>query len=105
MCASTSMFVTLGDDNTDKRESQDDQAQTDIETFSGVMVLTCFHMGALAQSILELSSAPEGYGYGSSTSIPWSYWYNCSTGVGSMLGIYISGDSGAYLNPAITLAN
>lgn len=47
--------------------------QEPFSEFLGVMVLTCFYMGALAQSNLgaTLSSAPGGYGYGDFSSIPW----------------------------------
>jgi aquaglyceroporin related protein len=38
-------------------------------------------------------------GFGSYQSISWGW------GLGTMLGIYVAGDSGAYLNPAITFAN
>jgi len=40
-----------------------------------------------------------GSGFGAYQSINWGW------GIGVMLGVYVSGDSGAYLNPAITLAN
>ncbi|KAL1303408.1 hypothetical protein AAFC00_006799 [Neodothiora populina] len=58
-------------------------------------------MGSIAQSSLgaTIPTAPGGFGYGSYMSVPWG------TGIGVMLGIYIAGDSGAYLNPAITFAN
>jgi aquaglyceroporin related protein, other eukaryote len=38
-------------------------------------------------------------GFGSYQSISWGW------GLGVMLGVYVAGDSGAYLNPAITFAN
>lgn len=45
------------------------------------------------------TTAPGGDGFGNYQSISWGW------GLGVMLGIYIAGDSGAYLNPAITLTN
>ncbi|KAB2575629.1 Major intrinsic protein [Lasiodiplodia theobromae] len=73
--------------------------QEPFAEFLGVMVLSCFYNGSIAQSLLSagLQTAPGGSGYGTFMSVPWG------TGIGVMLGIYISGDSGAYLNPAITL--
>lgn len=75
--------------------------QEPFAEFLGVMVLTCFYNGSIAQSLLSagMDTAPGGFGYGTFMSVPWG------TGIGVMLGIYIAGDSGAYLNPAITLTN
>ncbi|KAL1640900.1 glycerol channel [Diplodia intermedia] len=73
--------------------------QEPFAEFLGVMVLSCFYNGSIAQATLSagMETAPGGFGYGSFMSVPWG------TGIGVMLGIYISGDSGSYLNPAITL--
>lgn len=75
--------------------------QEPFSEFLGVLLLTCFYSGSIAQSLLSAGepTAPGGYGYGTFMSVPWG------TGIGVMLGIYVSGDSGSYLNPAITLAN
>lgn len=57
--------------------------QEPFSEFLGTMVLTCFYMGALAQSNLgaTLSEAPGGYGYGSFMSVPLRY----------VLGLYLAG--------------
>jgi aquaglyceroporin related protein len=69
--------------------------------FLGVMILVLFGNGSVAQVLLSTgnTSAPGGAGYGNYQSISWGW------GLGVMLGIYVAGDSGAYLNPAITFAN
>ncbi|THZ94362.1 hypothetical protein D6C82_08338 [Aureobasidium pullulans] len=48
---------------------------------------------------VSVQSAPGGTSYGSYQSLPWG------VGVGVMLGIYVAGDSGSYLNPALTVSN
>ncbi|KAF2142690.1 uncharacterized protein K452DRAFT_226814 [Aplosporella prunicola CBS 121167] len=75
--------------------------QEPFAEFLGVMVLTCFYVGSIAQATLSTGqeASPGGAGYGTFMSVPWG------TGIGVMLGIYISGDSGSYLNPAITISN
>ncbi|KAF2721676.1 aquaporin [Polychaeton citri CBS 116435] len=69
--------------------------------FFGVMIMVLFGDGSVAQVLLSQNqtSAPGGDGFGSYQSISWGW------GLGVMLGIYVAGDSGAYLNPAITLTN
>ncbi|KIW07854.1 uncharacterized protein PV09_01769 [Verruconis gallopava] len=69
--------------------------------FLGVMILVLFGNGSVAQVLLSTgsTSAPGGDGFGSYQSISWGW------GLGVMLGIYVAGDSGAYLNPAVTFAN
>ncbi|TKA78293.1 hypothetical protein B0A55_04742 [Friedmanniomyces simplex] len=69
--------------------------------FFGTMILVLFGDGAVAQVLLSAGqkSAPGGDGYGNYQSINWGW------GLGVMLGIYVAGDSGAYLNPAITFTN
>lgn len=67
--------------------------------FFGTMVMVMFGNGSVAQVLLgggEIS-APGGSGYGGYQSINWGW------GIGIFLGIYIAGDSGGYLNPAITM--
>ncbi|THW33296.1 aquaporin [Aureobasidium pullulans] len=63
--------------------------------------MTLVYHGALAQTTLGVSvqSAPGGTSYGSYQSLPWG------VGIGVMLGIYVAGDSGSYLNPALTVSN
>ncbi|KAK4540431.1 hypothetical protein LTR36_009177 [Oleoguttula mirabilis] len=73
--------------------------------FFGVFIMVLFGDGAVAQvllshgSALQPAGAPGGAGFGDYQSISWGW------GLGVMLGIYVAGDSGAYLNPAITLTN
>ncbi|KAI5364215.1 Putative major intrinsic protein [Septoria linicola] len=72
-----------------------------LAEFFGVMIMVCFGNGSVAQVLLSAGqvTAPGGNGFGDYQSISWGW------GLGVMLGIYIAGDSGAYLNPAITLTN
>lgn len=70
-----------------------------LAEFFGTMVMVLFGNGSVAQVLLgggEIS-APGRNGYGSYQSINWGW------GIGIFLGIYIAGDSGGYLNPAITM--
>jgi aquaglyceroporin related protein len=69
--------------------------------FLGVFVLVMFGNGSVAQVLLSQgeTTAPGGNGFGAYQSISWGW------GLGTMLGIYVAGDSGAYLNPAITFAS
>ncbi|KAK1082880.1 glycerol channel [Friedmanniomyces endolithicus] len=69
--------------------------------FFGTMILVLFGDGAVAQVLLSTGqkSAPGGDGFGNYQSINWGW------ALGVMLGIYVAGDSGAYLNPAITFTN
>ncbi|KAF3035367.1 hypothetical protein E8E11_004677 [Didymella keratinophila] len=69
--------------------------------FWGVVIMVMFGDGSVAQVLLSTgqATAPGGNGYGSYQSINWGW------GLGVMLGIYVAGDSGAYLNPAITFCN
>ncbi|KAK6003280.1 hypothetical protein QM012_001125 [Aureobasidium pullulans] len=69
--------------------------------FFGVMILVLFGDGSIAQVLLGAGdkTAPGGNGYGSYQSISWGW------AIGVMLGVYVAGDSGAYLNPAITFTN
>ncbi|QDS68338.1 hypothetical protein FKW77_010704 [Venturia effusa] len=69
--------------------------------FMGVFILVLFGNGSVAQVQLSAGqvTAPGMNGFGSYQSISWGW------GLGTMLGIYVAGDSGAYLNPAITFAN
>jgi aquaglyceroporin related protein len=54
----------------------------------------------VAQVLLSTgqTTAPGGQGFGNYQSINWGW------GLGVMLGIYVAGDSGGFLNPAVTLA-
>jgi aquaglyceroporin related protein len=63
--------------------------------------MVMFGDGSVAQVLLSTgqTTAPGGNGFGSYQSISWGW------GLGVMLGIYVAGDSGAYLNPAITFSN
>ena len=63
--------------------------------------MVMFGDGSVAQVLLSTgqTTAPGGMGFGSYQSISWGW------GLGVMLGIYVAGDSGAYLNPAITFSN
>lgn len=69
--------------------------------FFGTFVMVLFGDGSVAQVLLSAGqkSAPGADGYGAYQSISWGW------GLGVMLGIYVAGDSGAYLNPAITFTN
>ncbi|KAF2233077.1 aquaporin [Viridothelium virens] len=69
--------------------------------FFGTMIMILFGDGSVAQVLLSKNqaSAPGGDGYGAYQSISWGW------GLGVMLGIYVAGDSGAYLNPAITFSS
>ncbi|KAF2020754.1 aquaporin [Aaosphaeria arxii CBS 175.79] len=62
--------------------------------FWGVVIMIMFGDGSVAQVLLSTgqTTAPGGNGFGA--------W-----GLGVMLGIYVAGDSGAYLNPAVTFCN
>lgn len=69
--------------------------------FFGTFIMVLFGDGSVAQVLLSASNttstiAPGGNGYGSYQSISWGW------GIGVMLGIYVAGDSGGFLNPAIT---
>ncbi|KAK3074994.1 glycerol channel [Teratosphaeriaceae sp. CCFEE 6253] len=66
--------------------------------FFGTMILVLFGDGAVAQVLLSggQKTAPGMNGFGDYQSINWGW------GLGIMLGIYVAGDSGAYLNPAVT---
>ncbi|KAF2204586.1 aquaporin [Delitschia confertaspora ATCC 74209] len=69
--------------------------------FWGVVIMILFGNGSVAQVLLSMGekTAPGGAGYGAYQSVSWGW------GLGVMLGIYVAGDSGAYLNPAITFSN
>lgn len=69
--------------------------------FWGTFTLVLFGDGAVAQVLLSTNqtSAPGGDGFGDYQSISWGF------GLGLMLGVYVAGDSGAYLNPAATFTN
>ncbi|CZT53017.1 related to aquaporin-9 [Rhynchosporium secalis] len=66
--------------------------------FLGTFVMILFGNGSVAQVLLSTgqTGAPGGSGFGSYQSISWGW------GLGVMLGIYVAGDSGGFLNPAIT---
>jgi aquaglyceroporin related protein len=68
--------------------------------FFGVFVMVLFGDGSVAQVLLSAGekSAPGMNAFGSYQSINWCW------GLGVMLGIYVAGDSGAFLNPAITFS-
>lgn len=61
--------------------------------FWGVFIMVMFGDGSVAQVLLSENekSAPGGNGFGQYQSISWGW------GIGVMLGIYIAGDSGAFL--------
>ena len=61
--------------------------------FWGTFFLVLFGDGSVAQVLLSTGqkTAPGGNGFGDYQSINWGW------GLGVMLGIYIAGDSGAYL--------
>lgn len=65
------------------------------------MIMVMFGNGSVAQVLLSTgeTAAPGGNGFGDYQSISWGW------GLGVMLGLYVAGDSGAYLNPAVTFAN
>ncbi|EMD00761.1 hypothetical protein BAUCODRAFT_182343 [Baudoinia panamericana UAMH 10762] len=69
--------------------------------FFGTFILVLFGDGSVAQVLLSTGqkSAPGGDGYGNYNNINWGW------ALGVMLGIYVAGDSGAYLNPAITFTS
>lgn len=64
-----------------------------LAEFFGTLILVCFGNGSVAQVQLSAgqTSAPGGNGFGDYQSINWGW------GLGVMLGIYVAGDSGAYL--------
>ena len=87
--------------------------------FFGVFIMVMFGDGSVAQVVLSAgnTAAPGGDGYGNYQSISWGLVTqplqqtrpNTSDsnlryrwGLGVMLGIYVAGDSGGFLNPAIT---
>lgn len=67
--------------------------------FFGTFIMVLFGDASVAQVLLSAGepSAPGKDGYGTYQSINWGW------GLGVMLGIYVAGDSGGFLNPAITL--
>jgi aquaglyceroporin related protein len=67
--------------------------------FLGTFVLVMFGNGSVAQVLLSTgqAAAPGGGAFGNYQSINWGW------GLGVMLGIYVAGDSGGFLNPAVTL--
>ncbi|KAF2690240.1 aquaporin [Lentithecium fluviatile CBS 122367] len=69
--------------------------------FWGVVIMILFGDGSVAQVLLSTgqATAPGGNGFGAYQSISWGW------GLGVMLGVYVAGDSGAYLNPAITFCS
>ncbi|KAI9721506.1 MAG: hypothetical protein M1812_002268 [Candelaria pacifica] len=69
--------------------------------FWGTFIMVMFGNGSVAQVLLStgITSAPGGNAFGQYQSISWGW------GIGVMLGVYVAGDSGAYLNPAITFAS
>ncbi|KAG0646997.1 hypothetical protein D0Z07_6087 [Hyphodiscus hymeniophilus] len=66
--------------------------------FFGTFIMVLFGDASVAQVLLSAgqTSAPGGNGFGPYQSISWGW------GLGVMLGIYVAGDSGGFLNPAIT---
>lgn len=66
--------------------------------FFGTFIMVLFGDGSVAQVLLSAgqTTAPGKDGFGSYQSISWGW------GLGVMLGIYVAGDSGGFLNPAIT---
>lgn len=68
--------------------------------FFGTFVMILFGNGSVAQVLLSTgqTTAPGGNGFGAYQSISWGW------GLGVMLGIYVAGDSGGFLNPAVTLS-
>jgi len=69
--------------------------------FWGTFVMILFGDGVVAQVVLTAGDkgAPGGDGFGNYQSISWCW------GIGVMLGIYVAGDSGGFLNPAITFSS
>lgn len=71
--------------------------------FFGVFIMVLFGDGAVAQVLLSAGekSAPGGNGYGAYNAISWGW------GLGVMLGVYVAGDSGAYLKyrPSLNTAH
>ncbi|KAF2170213.1 hypothetical protein M409DRAFT_64544 [Zasmidium cellare ATCC 36951] len=68
----------------------------------GTFILVLFGCGGIAQVSLGKNfpnTSPDGIGYGDWQSINWCF------GLGLMLGVYVAGDSGAYLNPAVTFTS
>jgi len=61
--------------------------------FFGVFIMVLFGDGSVTQVLLSAGqkSAPGGNGYGAYNAISWGW------GTGVMLGVYVAGDSGAYL--------
>ncbi|KAG8629131.1 hypothetical protein KVT40_002996 [Elsinoe batatas] len=72
-----------------------------LAEFWGTFCLVLFGDAAVAQVLLSTgqTSAPGGDGFGEYTSISWGF------GIGLMLGVYIAGDSGGFLNPAATFTS
>ena len=68
--------------------------------FFGTFVMILFGNGSVAQVLLSTgqATAPGGNGFGAYQSISWGW------GLGVMLGIYVAGDSGGFLNPAVTFS-
>lgn len=64
-----------------------------IAEFMGVFIMLFFGNGSVAQVLLSTgqASAPGGDGFGAYNAISWGW------GIGVMLGVYVAGDSGAYL--------
>lgn len=64
-----------------------------LAEFFGVFIMVLFGDGSVAQVLLSAGqkTAPGGNGFGDYQSINWCW------GLGVMLGIYVAGDSGAYL--------
>lgn len=65
----------------------------------GTFILVLFGCGAIAQVTLSKANSADGVGYGDWQSINWGF------GLGLMLGVYVAGNSGAFLNPAVTLTS
>ncbi|CEO60935.1 Putative Glycerol uptake facilitator and related permeases [Penicillium brasilianum] len=67
--------------------------QDAFSEFFGTMILILFGDGVVAQVLLSRGQK------GDYQSISWGW------GLGVMLGVYVSGSSGAHINPAVTFAN
>ncbi|KAG7284288.1 hypothetical protein NEMBOFW57_010657 [Staphylotrichum longicolle] len=67
--------------------------QDAFSEFFGTMILILFGDGVVAQVVLSNGTKGEYQ------SISWGW------GIAVMLGVYVSGKSGAHINPAVTLAN
>ncbi|EME46684.1 hypothetical protein DOTSEDRAFT_61285 [Dothistroma septosporum NZE10] len=72
----------------------------------GTFILVLFGLGGIAQVSLSKTKGgqfnptyPDGLNYGTWQDINWAF------GIGLMLGIYVAGNSGAFLNPAVTLTS